>query len=71
MPQATPELREEWGIMDGPAIQFLEQRGYLLTEAFEWRLPSSRIVGEITPKEGRAILFLFEEWDFGGIEETS
>jgi hypothetical protein len=63
MPQATEELRSEWGVMPERAIEFLLAAGYRLTDEWTWESskPSS------TPEERRAMLFLIQEWDFGGL----
>jgi hypothetical protein len=65
MPQATEELRAEWGVMPEEAIQFLLTAGYRLTDDWTWESPSR----ESTPQERRVILFLIQEWDFGGLAE--
>jgi hypothetical protein len=67
MPQATDELRKEWGVMDDRAIKFLNDRGYKLTRDFHWKKPHPNM--KPTAKELRAIEFLFQEWDFGGFEQ--
>lgn len=69
MPQASEELRKEW---DGPdeqtAIKYLKDRGYVLTDKWLWRKPHPDY--KPTVKEFSAMQFLFEEWDFGGIEAS-
>lgn len=68
MPQASEELRDEWGINESPAISFLKSRGYHLTRWWLWLRPKHHVVeGEVTSKERRAVQFLIEEWDLGGI----
>lgn len=65
MPQATDELRKEWnGPDDSTAREYLTSRGFTLTAAWEW-IPSQ----PVTDKDMRAIDFMVEEWDFGGIQE--
>lgn len=64
MPQASEDLRAEFGIDDRPVIRFLEAAGYTRTDDWCWLLPEGKI--EPTEKEDRAILFLIEEWDWGG-----
>jgi hypothetical protein len=66
MPQATEELRREWGIADSRAIKFLNDRGYKLTRDFRWQKPHPNM--KPTAKELRAIEFLIQEWDFGGFD---
>lgn len=64
MPQATDELRAEWGIETEKALYFLRAAGYRLTNSWTW-VPPRR---ESTEMELRAIEYLIQEWDFGGIE---
>ena len=64
MPQATPELREEWGVDERLAVEWLEARGYRRTPQWSWIVP---INVEPTEKDFRAIDFLIQEWDFGGL----
>lgn len=64
MPQATDELRKEWGIAPDKAIEFLEKAGFQLTRYSSWILKNR----EPTSKENRAIDFLFQEWDFGDLQ---
>lgn len=65
MPQATEELRRKW---DGPddtvAMQFLEDQGYRLLKNWTWLAPDNRNPSD---DEFSAVLFLIQEWDFGGI----
>lgn len=67
MPQATEELRAEWGIDDGPVIKWLQDRGWQYTQNWEWIKPS--LDYKPTGKEIRAIEFLFQEWDWGGLAD--
>lgn len=67
MPQATEELRAEWGIETEKAIKFLENAGFVLRQDWQWERPKDRY--HVTGKEHRAIWYLVEEWDFGGIYE--
>lgn len=75
MPSTTDALRnrmdELFGdpIDDAGPISYLEKRGFYLTPAFEWCLPSD--VGswaEMSPDEKDCMNFLCDEWDFGGLE---
>lgn len=67
MPQATEELRKRW---DGPsefkAMDHLHKRGFKLTPQWEWVPP---MASEPTEEDLSAILFLIQEWDFGGLVE--
>lgn len=47
----------------GP-IKFLESRGYELTPRWEWKLPVPNHT--ISIDEWECIMFLVDEWDFGG-----
>lgn len=70
MPQATDELRVEWGgvlgVGEDKAIAHLERRGYRLTQHYTWKKPKF-----VTPTlaDQRAVLFLIQEWDFGGMHD--
>ena len=65
MPQATDKLRKEWnGPSSDKAIKFLEDAGYKLNKKWMWVCPSGK---KPTKKELRAILFLIQEWDYGGM----
>lgn len=69
MPQATDQLRgamfRRFGDHIGEAgpIAFLEERGYTLRRDFFWDAPDR----EPTVDENECILFLIQEWDFGGL----
>jgi hypothetical protein len=74
MPQATDELRARMNqlfgdpVDDAGPISFLEKRGFVLTSAFEWRLPPGvKTWAELTTDEQNCICFLCDEWDFGGV----
>lgn len=70
MPQTTPERAARWPGGDQEAIQFLQKNGYVLHRDWTWSKP--RDMRE-TPMEIDAIIYLIEEWDFGGLrpdEET-
>lgn len=69
MPQASNELRAEFGILDIPVIRFLEAAGYTRTADWEWEMPEGPYIP--TDKEMRAIRFLVDEWDWGGLTQTS
>lgn len=70
MPQAEEWLRNKWGIMDGPAIEFLESRGFKLTREWCWTHPCPEHY-QPTDEEYEAVIFLIDEWDFGPICLTS
>ena len=71
MPQATATLRKTMdryfgdGISDAGPIAFLKRQGYTLSEGWEWLKPTP--THKPTVKEMLCIMFLIEEWDFGGI----
>lgn len=75
MPQATPELRHvmlvNFGseVGDEGPIKFLENAGYVLNRNWTWKRPTPFIAP--TELEALCILFLIEEWDFGGLEEQA
>lgn len=77
MPQASDELRKivHWivqckpdGIVpsDGDVTAFLEQRGYTLTRAWDWKLPQPDHV--VTEMEYLCLTYMVDEWDYGWIE---
>lgn len=67
MPQASETLLREWdGPSDRKAIAYLEGRGYVLTRQWTWVVPSMTVP---TERDLRAIKFLIDEWDFGGLAE--
>ena len=69
MPQATDELRAQWdGPDDSKARTYLAQRGFRLTESWEWIPPKGQ---EVTDEDLSAIDFMVQEWDFGGLKQFS
>ena len=72
MPQASDELRAKWGGAQGvgedKAEGFLRERGWTLTRDWGWLKPTF----EHAPTEDEldAIIFLIEEWDYGGIVDS-
>lgn len=46
-----------------PICKWLEDRGFHLREDWSWKKPNRVVTG----KEVKAICFLMDEWDFGGI----
>lgn len=69
MPQATRELRERWDIADGPVIAYLAAKGFKYTQKWEWLKPTKN--HQCTQAEISAILFLIQEWDWGGLVPDS
>ena len=65
MPQTSPERAARWPGMDHQAMKYLEDQGYRLSRSWHWYAPSKTHIP--TEKEMDAILYLIEEWDFGGI----
>jgi hypothetical protein len=65
MPQASPELRAEWPGGDNEAISYLEGQGFTLTKQWDWIKPTADHA--ISEREGSAIDYLIDEWDFGGV----
>ena len=72
MPTASSSQRalmEKWfgdPIDESGPINFLESHGYVLTQTFHWRKPVP--CHTVSDDEWECMLFLIEEWDFGGIE---
>ncbi len=66
MPQTTPERAARWPGMDAEAMGFLQKQGYVLRKDWLWTKPKPD--HEPTERERDAILYLIEEWDFGGTE---
>lgn len=63
MPQTTPERAARWPGMDAEAMAYLKAQGFRIGRDWCWRHPENR---DLTEKEKDAILYLIEEWDFGG-----
>lgn len=68
MPQATAELQKRWDIDCGPVIAYLEAKGFRRAKGGMWIKPSPD--HELTEAETSAIVFLIQEWDFGGIMDN-
>lgn len=71
MPQATDTLRRrvaqivsDDSLDTEPVIKFLQARGYVLLQSWEWRRPTEH--HEPTVDELDCLQFLIDEWDFGG-----
>lgn len=65
MPSTTPERAARWPGLDSQAIDYLNNQGFTLTRSWEWTKPHSTYI--LTEKEEDAIVYLIQEWDFGGI----
>lgn len=65
MPSATDELRDAFPGGADEAIEVLSAAGYKLTRAWTWIPPRDH---DPTKRELDAIEYLFQEWDFGGID---
>ena len=63
MPQATKELQDKWKD-DSIAIDYLQKRGFILRKDWQWFKPKSVV---ITDEDMSAIMYLIQEWDFGGL----
>jgi hypothetical protein len=59
-PMRVERIGEATWVEDGPALEFLEQRGWL--EIKGWLHPPRR---ELKDDEWSAAMFLHEEWDYG------
>lgn len=71
MPQANIALRrlmEKWfgdRIADDNPRHFLASRGYVLRDDWCWAPPTP--AHSVSFEEAACVLFLMEEWDYGGI----
>lgn len=65
MPQTSDERRARWPSWDTQAIEHLESRGFVATRNYTWRNPKNL---ELTEKDHDAIIYLIEEFDWGGFE---
>lgn len=68
MPQTTPERAARWPGLDSQAMEFLKRKEFKLTNAWSWDKPTPDHI--LTDREEDAILYLMQEWDFGGIEQA-
>jgi len=72
MPTASDELRarmkERFGCPVGDAgpISYLEGQGYILNRDWTWAHPKVSSADDIPTAEWDCIVFLCDEWDFGG-----
>lgn len=69
MPQTTEARRKRWPGMDSQAIVYLEKRGFIRDNNFSWYKPSPNY--KLTRKERDALVYLNEEWDWGGLHDYS
>lgn len=73
MPSASQEVIDYMGSYHGPgfsdstAMGFLEERGFILTESWEWIAPDGKTLETIDQDEWMHVLYLIQEWDFGGL----
>jgi hypothetical protein len=69
MPQTTDERRARWPGGDQEAIAYLKAQGFKLTPQWFWLKPAPG--HKLTEREEDAIIYLIEEWDFGGAMSPS
>ena len=69
MPQTTPEKSARWPGMDAEAYRYLKACGFTLTRQWTWIRPSPEHIP--TEREIDASIYLIEEWDYGGIEDSN
>lgn len=74
MPSASNELHNEMQrlfgnpIDDNEPIEFLRAAGYVLLRGFTWQgKPGVTDYSQMTQDEYTCLLFLVQEWDFGGL----
>jgi hypothetical protein len=65
MPSTTPDREARWPGGDSQAIDYLMKQGYSMTKDWCWVKPTDD--HKPTEKEIDAVIYLIEEWDFGGI----
>lgn len=65
MPQTTPERAARWPGMDSEAMEYLIGQRFRLTKTWNWIKPT--LNHTLTYREEDAILYLIQEWDFGGL----
>lgn len=76
VPSVSDELRElmkqRFGsIDDGGPVKFLKDAGYELTDGHQWKpKPGISRIEKMTQEEFEAMLFLIDEWDYGGLLEN-
>lgn len=74
MPQASSELAEKMYEMfgsrhsdEGP-MYWLERAGYKLTRNWTWRKEGVTDIEQMSDDEYACMIFLVQEWDFGGLD---
>jgi hypothetical protein len=66
MPQTSDERRKRWPGWDTQAIEYLEGRGFVCNiKTYTWRNPKGL---EINERDKDAVIYLIEEFDWGGFE---
>lgn len=64
MPQTTADRARRWPGGDSQAMLYLQAKGFKITKGWLWLAPTSDY--NISIFEADAIIYLIEEWDFGG-----
>ncbi len=65
MPSTTIERQLRWPGMDSQAMEYLFARGFMLTKGWCWFHPLHGLKRNCNDND--AIIYLMEEWDFGGV----
>ncbi len=71
MPQTTPERAARWPGMDTEALEFLKENGFTLSRDWEWSHPEKKSFADLSEREADAIIYLIEEWDYGGFRGSA
>ena len=77
MPSATQELSDKMteyfgdGVSEFGPINYLQSQGYKLTRQWTWEHDTIDEYDQMEQKAYDCLLFLVEEWDFGGLEIES
>jgi hypothetical protein len=74
MPSTTPERAARWPGGDDQAIAFLHDSGFTLERNWTFTAPKGRSLDTegypwVSEKENDALIYLIEEWDFGGLNK--
>ena len=69
MPSTTPERQSRWE-SDFYACEYLREMGFSLTSEWCWTHPSKEL-DDLTDMEEDAIIYMIEEWDYGGFISVS
>lgn len=67
-PQTTPDRQKRWPGADSEAIAYLESRGFKSTRQWTWIPPTPGHT--LSERDEDAIVYLIEEWDWGGLTEA-